>query len=59
MYLSTVTQSPSIQTCEQISRPSKLVIDNKENKNVVNLENVLLIEDKLWSILESLRYLQH
>ena len=30
-----------------------------DGKNLINLENVLLIEDKLWSILESFRFLQH
>ena len=29
-----------------------------DGKNLINLENVLLIEDKLWSVLESFRYLQ-
>ena len=31
----------------------------RDNKNLINLENILLIEDKLWTILESFRYLQH
>ncbi len=26
---------------------------------MINLENVLLVEDKLWTILESFRFLQH
>lgn len=30
-----------------------------DGKNLINLENVLIIEDKIWSILESFRYLQH
>jgi len=30
---------------------------NKDSKNLINLENVLLVEDKLWTILESFRYL--
>ena len=30
---------------------------NKDRKNLINLENVLLVEDKLWTILESFRYL--
>lgn len=29
------------------------------HKNLINLENVLLVEDKLWTILESFRYLLH
>jgi hypothetical protein len=31
----------------------------RDTKNMINLENVLLVEDKLWTILESFRYLQH
>jgi len=32
-------------------------LQQTDGKNLINLENVLLIEDKLWSILESFRYL--
>jgi hypothetical protein len=28
-----------------------------DGKNMINLENILLIEDKLWGILESFRFL--
>lgn len=31
----------------------------QDGKNLINLENVLLVEDKLWTILESFRFLQH
>eukprot|EP00347_Sterkiella_histriomuscorum_P018948 403343543 len=52
-------RNPQIQqTQQQIDKPPKSN-QSKDLKNLINLENVLLIEDKLWTILESFRYLQH
>ena len=48
------TQTQGAALSSTLDKPLKSA---RDNKNLINLENILLIEDKLWTILESFRYL--